>query len=68
MDASRVSRNLGPPRESRRPRGAAVPEDVAGDPLEELHPTARAILVAARTVLRARDLAGLTIEALWSWS
>jgi len=41
-----------------------VPEDVARDPLEELHPTARAILVAARTVLRERGMAGLTLEAV----
>jgi AcrR family transcriptional regulator len=41
-----------------------MPEDVARDPLEELHPTAKAILVAARTVLRERGMAGLTIEAV----
>ena len=41
-----------------------MPEDVARDPLEELHPTARSILVAARTVLRERGMAGLTVEAV----
>jgi AcrR family transcriptional regulator len=41
-----------------------MPEDAARDPLDELHPTAQAILVAARTVLRERGMAGLTIEAV----
>ena len=41
-----------------------MPEDVARDPLEELHPTAKVILVAARTVLRERGMAGLTLEAV----
>ena len=41
-----------------------MPEYGARDPLEELHPTARAILVAARTVLRERGMAGLTLEAV----
>lgn len=41
-----------------------MPEDVARDPLEELHPTARSILGAARTVLRERGMAGLTLEAV----
>lgn len=45
-----------------------MPEDVARDPLEELHPIARAIHVAPRTVLRERGMAGLTLEAVWSWS
>ena len=45
-------------------QGAVVPEDVARDPPEQFHPTARSILVAARTVLRERGMAGLTIEAV----
>lgn len=41
-----------------------MPEDVARAPLDALHPAAQAILVAARTVLRERGMAGLTIEAV----
>ncbi len=41
-----------------------MPEDVARHPLEELHPTAKAILTAARTVLSERGMTGLTIEAV----
>jgi len=55
-----VNRNLGP----LRAEGAVVPEDIARDPLEELHPTAKVILVAARAVLRERGMAGLTLEAV----
>jgi len=60
MDTSFVNRNLGPLRAG----GAVVPEDIARDPLEELHPTAKAILVAARAVVRERGMAGLTLEAV----
>jgi AcrR family transcriptional regulator len=59
MGAIFVNRRLAP-----SGQGAVVPEDAARDPLQELHPTAKAILVAARTVLRERGMAGLTLEAV----
>ena len=60
MGAPFVNRNLGP----LRAEGAVVPEDIARDPLEELHPTAKVILAAARAVLRECGMAGLTLEAV----
>jgi len=41
-----------------------VPDEPFRDPLAELTPAARAILVAARTVLRERGMEGLTLEAV----